>query len=43
LDISSAGHIPAGMDFVQSALRELFEGLGVEAQAEDSILLAAPL
>ena len=34
-DISSAGHIPAGEDFVPSALRELQEELGVTAQAED--------
>lgn len=34
-DISSAGHIPAGVDFVQSALRELYEELGVRAQAEE--------
>ncbi len=31
-DISSAGHIPAGMDFVPSALRELKEELGLDAQ-----------
>lgn len=30
-DISSAGHIPAGADFVPSALRELQEELGVRA------------
>ena len=34
-DISSAGHIPAGVDFVPSALRELKEELGVEVQAEE--------
>jgi isopentenyldiphosphate isomerase len=34
-DISSAGHIPAGVDFVTSALRELKEELGVNAKAED--------
>lgn len=34
-DISSAGHIPAGVDFVPSALRELKEELGVEAAAEE--------
>lgn len=28
-DISSAGHIPAGADFVESALRELAEELGI--------------
>ena len=33
-DISSAGHIPAGADFIPSALRELQEELGVTAQAE---------
>lgn len=37
-DISSAGHIPAGVDFVPSALRELQEELGVEASAEELIL-----
>lgn len=30
-DISSAGHIPAGVDYIPSALRELREELGVEA------------
>ena len=34
-DISSAGHIPAGAEFVGSALRELREELGVDAHAED--------
>lgn len=34
-DISSAGHIPAGEDFVPSALRELWEELGVAASPED--------
>ncbi len=34
-DISSAGHIPAGVDYVPSALRELKEELGVEAMARD--------
>jgi len=37
-DISSAGHIPAGQDFAESALRELEEELGVTAQAEELIL-----
>ena len=32
-DISSAGHIPAGCDFVESALRELREELGVTLPA----------
>ena len=36
-DISSAGHIPAGQDFVTSALRELKEELGQTARAEDLI------
>lgn len=33
-DISSAGHIPAGVDFIPSALRELEEELGVIVQPE---------
>ncbi len=36
-DISSAGHIPAGMDDLTSALRELWEELGVKAKKEDLI------
>lgn len=36
-DISSAGHIPAGIDYVNSAIRELEEELGVIASAEDLI------
>ena len=36
-DISSAGHIPAGDDYVQSALRELKEELGVTVKEEDLI------
>ncbi len=35
--IFQAPGISRGMDFVQSALRELFEELGVEAQAEELI------
>ena len=31
-DISSAGHIPAGVDYAPSAIRELKEELGVDAQ-----------
>lgn len=31
-DISSAGHVPAGQDYLESALRELSEELGIEAQ-----------
>ena len=34
-DTSSAGHIPAGVDFVPSALREMEEELGVRARAEE--------
>ncbi len=34
-DISSAGHIPAGGDWVESALRELEEELGIKAAPED--------
>lgn len=34
-DISSAGHIPAGGDYLESALRELEEELGIEAEPED--------
>lgn len=37
-DISSAGHIPAGVDFVPSALRELQEELDVSASADQLIL-----
>lgn len=37
-DISSAGHIPAGVDFLPSALRELKEELGVDARPEELIL-----
>lgn len=37
-DISSAGHIPAGVDFVPSALRELKEELGLEARPEELVL-----
>ena len=33
-DISSAGHIPAGEDFISSALRELKEELGYDAKPE---------
>lgn len=36
-DISSAGHIPAGVDFVPSALRELREELGVTAAPEQLV------
>lgn len=36
-DISSAGHIPAGAEFIPSALRELKEELGYEAAAKELI------
>jgi isopentenyldiphosphate isomerase len=36
-DISSAGHIPAGDGFLESAQRELKEELGVSASAEELI------
>lgn len=34
-DISSAGHLPAGQDFLESALRELSEELGLAASPEE--------
>lgn len=34
-DTSSAGHIPSGGDFLESALRELFEELGICAKEQD--------
>ena len=34
-DISSAGHIPAGVDYISSAMRELKEELGEEALPEE--------
>lgn len=36
-DTSSAGHIPAGDDYVESALRELNEELGVVVKPEELI------
>ncbi|MCI8387065.1 MAG: NUDIX domain-containing protein [Clostridiales bacterium] len=33
-DISSAGHIPAGQDYIESALRELHEELGLDVSPE---------
>lgn len=36
-DISSAGHIPAGTDFITSALRELEEELGIRANASELV------
>ncbi|WP_294470193.1 NUDIX domain-containing protein [uncultured Ruminococcus sp.] len=38
-DISSAGHIPAGCGYVPSALRELKEELGADAQADELICI----
>lgn len=35
LDISSAGHIPAGCGYIESALRELEEELGITAAASE--------
>lgn len=34
-DISSAGHIPAGEDYIPSALRELGEELGIEVDPRE--------
>ena len=34
-DISSAGHIPAGCGYIESALRELEEELGIKAEAQE--------
>lgn len=36
-DISSAGHIPAGVDYISSAIRELEEELGVTATEDEFI------
>jgi isopentenyldiphosphate isomerase len=36
-DISSAGHIPTGDDFLESALRELEEELGIAAKPDEMI------
>ncbi|MGN1182895.1 MAG: NUDIX domain-containing protein [Faecalibacillus sp.] len=36
-DISSAGHIPAGVDFYSSALRELKEELGIDVLKDELI------
>lgn len=35
LDLSSAGHVPAGCDYLESAIRELGEELGICARKED--------
>lgn len=42
-DISSAGHIPAGVDFLDSALRELEEELGIRVEKEDLIYVFSHL
>lgn len=34
-DISSAGHVEAGFDYLESAMRELFEELGISAAPEE--------
>lgn len=36
-DISSAGHIPAGEGFEESAVRELFEELGIRADSSELV------
>ncbi len=38
-DTSAAGHIPAGAGFLDSALRELYEELGIRARPEELLLL----
>ena len=38
-DISSAGHIPAGQDYLESAIRELYEELGIRAGEEELIFI----
>lgn len=38
-DISSAGHIPAGVDYKDSARRELFEELGVSVSGDELVLI----
>ncbi len=38
-DISSAGHIPAGQDYTESAVRELKEELGIEADPQELHLI----
>lgn len=38
-DISSAGHVSAGEDYLDTAIRELKEELGVEAKEEDLIFI----
>jgi len=36
-DVSSAGHIPAGMGFIESAIREVQEELGISASEDELI------
>ncbi|MBR5047015.1 MAG: NUDIX domain-containing protein [Eubacterium sp.] len=38
-DISSAGHLSAGQDYLEAALRELEEELGIRARAEDLLFI----
>ena len=38
-DISSAGHMPAGVDWLPSALRELEEELGIKSVSPDDLIL----
>lgn len=38
-DISSAGHLPAGQDYLPSAIRELYEELGIKAEESDLIFM----
>jgi 8-oxo-dGTP diphosphatase len=38
-DISSAGHVPAGQDYLESALRELKEELGISAAPDQLIFI----
>lgn len=38
-DISSAGHIPAGYDYLDSAVRELYEELGIQVQPEELVFV----
>ncbi len=38
-DISSAGHMPAGVDWIESALRELEEELGIKDVSADQLTL----
>lgn len=42
-DISSAGHIPAGMDYIPSCLRELREELGLALEPRQLHYWSAPV